>query len=40
MRHPRMHFSEKRLYTETTNAKTDCRFQATLGLYGKNGLLL
>ena len=31
-----MHFLKKRSYMETTNAKTDRRFQATLSLYGKN----
>ena len=31
-----MHFLEKRPYTETTNAKSDCGFQAVLCLYGKN----
>ena len=38
--YPRMYLLETRPYAETTDAKPDRGFEATLGLYGKNGLLL
>lgn len=35
-----MYLLETRPYAETTDAKPDRGFEETLGLYGKNGLLL